>query len=134
MTIRKNKKRIDPRYFLNETTNRDLTESEQGPLLGARVVGPSGLDAARGGQLAKPGQSIVITKGWGGTPEGLLQVHVLPKGAGFYEDLKQAIASGFTGEAYYARAEDIASQTKDDNATLGSRTGPSAGGFSYSAE
>ena len=134
MPIRKNKKRIDPRYFLNETTHRNLAESEQEQLMGARVVGPGGLDAHRGGQLAKPGQSIVITKGWGGTPEGLLQVHVLPKGAGFYEDLQQAVASGFTGEAYYARAEDIASQTKDDNATLGSRTGTSAGGFSYSAE
>ena len=29
MAIRKNKKRIDPRYFLNETTTRDLKEQEQ---------------------------------------------------------------------------------------------------------
>lgn len=28
MAIRKNKKRIDPRYFLNETTYRDLEEQE----------------------------------------------------------------------------------------------------------
>jgi len=30
MAIRKNKKRIDPRYFLNETTYRDLDESMYG--------------------------------------------------------------------------------------------------------
>jgi len=28
MAIRKNKKRIDPRYFLNETTHRDLDEEQ----------------------------------------------------------------------------------------------------------
>jgi len=28
MAIRKNKKRIDPRYFLHETTHRDLNEAE----------------------------------------------------------------------------------------------------------
>ena len=28
MAIRKNKKRIDPRYFLNETTYRDLDKAE----------------------------------------------------------------------------------------------------------
>jgi|15BtaG_2_1085339.scaffolds.fasta_scaffold06069_4 hypothetical protein len=28
MAIRKNKKRIDPRYFLNETTYRDLDEQD----------------------------------------------------------------------------------------------------------
>jgi len=28
MAIRKNKKRIDPRYFLHETTNRDEIEEE----------------------------------------------------------------------------------------------------------
>lgn len=27
MAIRKNTKRIDPRYFLNETTNRDIEEA-----------------------------------------------------------------------------------------------------------
>ena len=32
MAIRKNKKRIDPRYFLNETTYRDLDEAQQVPL------------------------------------------------------------------------------------------------------
>ena len=32
MAIRKNKKRIDPRYFLNETTYRDLEEAQQVPL------------------------------------------------------------------------------------------------------
>ena len=29
MARRKNKKRIDPRYFLNETTYRDLDENQQ---------------------------------------------------------------------------------------------------------
>ena len=51
---RQNKKRIDPRYFLNETTNKDLEEQEnnsqnidplhqaaKGPYPAATEVGPS---------------------------------------------------------------------------------------------
>ncbi len=34
MAIRKNKKRIDPRYFLNETTTRDLDENVVGLVMG----------------------------------------------------------------------------------------------------
>ena len=37
MPIRKNKKRIDPRYFLNETTYRDLDEALS-PEVSARAV------------------------------------------------------------------------------------------------
>jgi hypothetical protein len=34
MAIRKNTKRIDPRYFLNETTTRDLDENVVGLVMG----------------------------------------------------------------------------------------------------
>jgi len=120
---------------LFENWKRYLTEQSQ--LLGARVVGPQGLEAARGGQLAKPGQSIVVSKadpGYGDQQQGLLQIHILPKGVGFYADLDQAKNAGFTGEAYYATPEAVNSQTMDDNATVGARTGTSASGFSHSAE
>ena len=130
MARRKNTKRIDPRYFMDEKTETIIKEGAE-DLMGARVVGPQGLEAARGGQLAKTGQSIVVTKGFGAPAEqGQLQVYVLPKGVGFYADLDQAKNAGFTGEAYYATPEAIASQTRDDNAAVGSQTGGS-GGFSY---
>ncbi len=134
MARRKNTKRIDPRWFMDEKTETIIKEGVES-LLGARVVGPQGLEAARGGRLAKPGQSIVITKGFGApAQQGQLQVHILPKGVGFYKDLKQAVSAGFTGEAYYATPEAIANQTMDDNRTVGSRTGTSDSGFSHSAE
>ena len=129
MAIRKNKKRIDPRYFMDEKTESIISEGPVENLTGARVVGPQGLDAARGDRLAKPGQSIVVDKGWPGTSQNLLQVWILPKGAGFYEDVDQAKNAGFTGEAYYATVEDIANQTKED-AALGAQVG-SEGPFSY---
>ena len=134
MARRKNTKRIDPRYFMDEKTETIIKEGMEN-LMGARVVGPRGLEAARGGQLAKPGQSIIVTKGFGApAKQGNLQIYILPKGVGFYADLDQAKNAGFTGEAYYATPEAIANQTMDDNRTVGSRTGTSAGGFSYSAE
>ena len=131
MARRKNTKRIDPRYFMDQKTETIINEGVES-LMGARVVGPQGLEAARGGQLAKPGQSIVVSKGFGEpAQQGQLQVYILPKGVGFYADLDQAKNAGFTGEAYYATPEAIDSQTKDDNATVGAQTGGS-GAFSYS--
>jgi len=132
MARRKNTRRFDPRYFMDEKTETIIKEGVES-LIGARVVGPQGLDAARGDRLAKPGQSIVVDKGWPGTSDNLLQIWILPKGAGFYEDIEQAKNAGFTGESYYATVEDIANQTKEDSA-LGTQVGTSAGGFSYSAE
>ena len=126
MARRKNTKRIDPRYFLNETTYREEIDEGAESLLGARVVGGQGLEAARGGMLAKPGRSIVVVKadsGFGGQQQGLLQVYVLPKPIGFYADLDQAKNAGATGEAYYATPEAIASQTMDDNSKIGSQAG-----------
>ena len=136
MARRKNTKRIDPRWFMDEKSETIIKEGVES-LLGARVVGPQGLEAARGGRLAKPGQSIVVSKadpGYGGQQQGQLQIHILPKGVGFYADLDQAKNAGFTGEAYYATPEAIANQTMDDNRTVGSRTGTSDSGFSHSAE
>mgnify|MGYP001229029045 FL=1 len=130
MPIRKNTRRIDPRYFLNETTYRDEINEEAESLLGARTVSASGLEAARGGMLAKPGRSIVVVKadsGFGGQQQGLLQVYILPKPIGFYADLDQAKNAGATGEGYYATPEAIASQTRDDNSNIGSQTGAGAG-------
>ena len=126
MPIRKNTRRIDPRYFLNETTYRDKIDEGVESLLGARVVRGTGLEAARGGMLAKPGSSIVVVKadsGFGGQQQGLLQVYILPKPIGFYADLDQAKNAGATGEAYYATPEAIASQTMDDNSKIGSQAG-----------
>ena len=125
------------KQIISEELEKALTEQEQEQLLGARVVGPQGLEAARGGRLAKPGQSIVVSKadpGYGDQQQGQLQIHILPKGVGFYADLDQAKNAGFTGEAYYATPEAIANQTMDDNRTVGSRTGTSDSGFSHSAE
>ena len=125
------------KQIISEELEKALTEQEQEQLLGARVVGPQGLEAARGGRLAKPGQSIVVSKadpGYGDQQQGQLQIHILPKGVGFYADLDQAKNAGSTGEAYYATPEAIASQTMDDNRTVGSRTGTSDSGFSHSAE
>jgi hypothetical protein len=48
MAIRKNKKRIDPRYFLHETTLRDLNENEG-------YVAPPSLDDLLS-RLADPAQ------------------------------------------------------------------------------
>ena len=126
MARRKNTKRIDPRYFLNETTYRDERDEGAESLMGARVVSGQGLEAARGGMLAKPGRSIVVVKadsGFGGQQQGLLQVYILPKPIGFYADLDQAKNAGATGEGYYATPEAIASQTRDDNSKIGSQAG-----------
>jgi len=38
MAIRKNKKRIDPRYFLHETTHRDLNENEANTELNNKIA------------------------------------------------------------------------------------------------
>ncbi len=48
MAIRKNKKRIDPRYFLNETTHRGLSENQQAEALLQRLRDPKSADGSPG--------------------------------------------------------------------------------------
>ncbi|MDB4337379.1 hypothetical protein OAA09_00005 [bacterium] len=52
--------------------------------------------------FGRRGQSVIITKGWGGTDPDQFQVHLLPKPAGEYSSFKDAINNGMSGESYYA--------------------------------
>ncbi len=56
MARRKNKKRIDPRYFLNETTYRDLDEIDELKMVGAdsnQVRDPAAATSTGEGQMQK---------------------------------------------------------------------------------
>jgi len=67
MARRKNVKRIDPRYFLNETVNRDintgeaLDEEREAPVT-HWVAGPGGLVDQHGDVFVKPGTSFAATR------------------------------------------------------------------------
>tara|TARA_R100001015_G_C4622668_1_gene180196 strand:- start:75 stop:518 length:444 start_codon:yes stop_codon:yes gene_type:complete len=57
---RQNKKRIDPRYFLNETTNRDLDESAERFTVdqGIKFLSDRLLDMAESGQYINQSETI----------------------------------------------------------------------------
>ena len=117
MARRKNTKRIDPRYFLNETTYRDaLHENKQldgAPLPQVRLV-------ARDNSLGIPrGSGIVVTAGWDGTPENKFQVHVFQGGARKYKSIQDMIMRGQTGEGFYMTDEELLQISTPDSAASG---------------
>ena len=67
MARRKNVKRIDPRYFLHETVNRDintgevLDEEREAPVT-HWIAGPGGLVDQHGDVFVKPGTSFAATR------------------------------------------------------------------------
>ncbi len=67
MARRKNVKRIDPRYFLHETVNRDintgevLDEEREAPVT-HWIAGPGGLVDQHGDVVVKPGTSFAATR------------------------------------------------------------------------
>ena len=124
--ITKNKKRINPRYFLNETVESSEGEYE------ARITNGSG--EVPGLKPGTRGKSILVHRGesgWGPRADGKLQIHVLPKAIGMYESYSDAIQDGMTGEAYYMSEEEIQSATMPDSVRPG-QFSQSRGSFSYS--
>ena len=105
MPIRKNKKRIDPRYFLNETAYRDTLLLEK--KLDGKYV-PQVRVVAKDNSLGIPhGSGIVVTAGWDGTPENKFQVHVFQGGAREYKSIQDMIMRGQTGEGFYMTDEEL---------------------------
>ena len=82
-----------------------------------RLVGPKGL-----GGVAKGGQNVIITGGWGGTAPNQFQLHVLPPGKviGHYDSVDDALKHAMTGERYYASSEEILANSMADTAQPGS--------------
>ena len=79
MARRKNVKRIDPRYFLNETVNRDintgeaLEEERQAPVT-HWVAGPDGLTDQHGDVFVKHGTAFAATRS--PTQKGMMVIGV----------------------------------------------------------
>ena len=123
--ITKNKKRINPRYFLNETV-----ESSEGDYE-ARIT--TGTGEVPGLKPGTRGKSILVHRGesgWGPRADGKLQIHVLPKAIGMYESYADAVQDGMSGEAYYMSEEEIQSATMADSVQPG-QFSQSKGSFSY---
>ena len=117
MARRKNTKRIDPRYFLNETAYKDTLLLEK--KLDGKYV-PQVRVVAKDNSLGIPrGSGIVVTAGWDGTPENKFQVHVFQGGAREYKSIQDMIMRGQTGEGFYMTDEELLQVSQLDSAAAG---------------
>ena len=116
MAKRKNTKRIDPRYFLNETAYRDTLLLEK--KLDGKYLPQVRIVANKDNSLGIPrGSGIVVTPGWDGTPENKFQVHVFQGGARDYKSIQDMIMRGQTGEGCYMTDEELLRVSQLDDAS-----------------
>ena len=82
------------------------------------VQSPKGL-----GGVAKSGSNVILGQGFPGTPDDQYQLFVLPEPIGSYKTLQDARNASFTGERYYASAEEILASGREETVQPGEFAG-----------
>tara|TARA_A100001015_G_scaffold309802_1_gene409920 strand:- start:532 stop:1014 length:483 start_codon:yes stop_codon:yes gene_type:complete len=126
--ITKNKKRINPRYFLNEN---EEWEAKFGDRMEPRIAtGRVEIPGVLAGK--EQGKSIIVDRGRQRS-DGAYQIHVIDKGIGMYDSFYDAVMSGRSGEAYYMTDEQLEAGTMPDSVRPGqfSQSNQNEPGYGY---